>query len=152
VAAHERELRFLLPEPVLDVPADERAARTWGNDVLMAVEDVGAFVRILVPIRMTGRTSTNVGAWLGVDQADFNRAVEVWWDRAYRKVQLDGLLANTLPPWPERSLGAPIHAEVVDRDAVPFAVSSSDPVVQRILTEVWDHVTVMDDIDPGGGR
>jgi hypothetical protein len=44
---HNRHLRFVLPEPVLEVPAEDRAARTWGNEVLMMVEEIGAFVRVL---------------------------------------------------------------------------------------------------------
>gem|GEM_PF-5983322 len=46
---HNRHLRFGVPEPVLSVPKEERAARTWGNDVLMQVQGIGSFVRILIP-------------------------------------------------------------------------------------------------------
>jgi len=65
---------FRLPEPVLDVPEAERASRTWGNDVLMQVQGVGAFVRILVPVHLTGGYTVTFGAWLGLHPDDLRRA------------------------------------------------------------------------------
>ena len=62
---HNRHLRFVLPEPVLAVPVEERAARTWGNEVLMMVEEVGAFVRVLVPaeLKLDGMLANMLPPW-----------------------------------------------------------------------------------------
>ena len=61
---HRRHLRFRLP--VLEVPEEDRADRTWGNDVMMQVQAVGCFVRILIPVRLTGGYTVTYGAWLAV--------------------------------------------------------------------------------------
>jgi len=75
---HDRHLRFTVPEPVLGIPEAERPARTWGNDVLMQVQDIGAFVRILVPVNLAGSYKITYGAWLSVSPDDLRRAWEVW--------------------------------------------------------------------------
>jgi hypothetical protein len=79
------------------VPANERADRAWGNDVLMEVRDVGAFVRVLVPVRLTGGYTITYGVWLGVRAEDLRRAWEVWRTPEYTDLRLAGLLANKLP-------------------------------------------------------
>jgi hypothetical protein len=60
---HNRHIRFGVPEPVLSIPEEERAALTWGHDVLMQVEGIGGFVRILVPVKLTGGYRVTYGAW-----------------------------------------------------------------------------------------
>lgn len=139
LSAHDRHVRLKLPQPVLAVPKDEREGRTWGNDVLMSVRDVGDFVRVLIPIHIEDGTSLTFGAWLAVEQADLHRAYEVWWEPEYVGLELDGVLANHLPPWEDGVLGAPAQARVLDPDAVPYMVSSTDPLLSRVLTEVWPY-------------
>jgi hypothetical protein len=95
---HQRHLRFRLLQPVLEVPEADRTARTWGNDVLMQVQDVGAFVRVMVPVRLTGGYTVRFGAWLSVRPEDLRHAWEVWWTPAYAELRLAGVLANMLPP------------------------------------------------------
>lgn len=57
---HDRHIRFTLPDPVLDTTGRVRAPGTWMNDVdartsvMLQVPGVGAFVRALVPVRLTG--------------------------------------------------------------------------------------------------
>jgi hypothetical protein len=71
---HNRHVRFTVPERVLTVPSEDRQALTWGNDVLMQVQGVGAFVRILVPIKLTDGYTMTCGAWLGVHPDDLRHA------------------------------------------------------------------------------
>src|SRR5688500_16881938 len=91
---HNRDLRFGLPDPVLAIPEAERESRTWGNDVMMAVEGVGGFVRALLPVRLTGGYSIRYGLWLSVSSAELRQAYDVWWEDAYRDLVLNGFVAN----------------------------------------------------------
>ena len=141
---HQRHLRFRLPEPVLAVPANERADRTWGNDVLMEVRDVGAFVRVLVPVRLTGGYTITYGVWLGVRAEDLRRAWEVWRTPEYTDLRLDGLFANKLPAWERETYGRPLVATVRDPDAVPYATESDDPFMRCVLQEEWPHEPILD--------
>jgi hypothetical protein len=56
---HDRHVRFTLPDPLLNRPEKEAAAGTWMShatvreSVMMQVPDVGAFVRVLLPVRLT---------------------------------------------------------------------------------------------------
>ena len=147
---HNRHLRFNLPQPVLDlVPnEEERAAKTWGNDVLMQVRGVGAFVRVLVPVNLTGGYSVTFGAWLGVEPAALRRAYEVWWKPEYLELRLDGVLANMLPPWEADTYPRPLEAAPRVMDEVPYATVSSDETVTRILTEQWPHQPVLEAVAP----
>ena len=141
--AHNRHLRFALPEPVLDVPVAERAARTWGSDVLMQVQDVGAFVRVLVPVHLTGGFTVTFGAWLGVHPDDLRKAYELWWTEEYSGLKLEGRLANMLPPWESEIYAKPLNVVVRNRDEVPYADSSSDDFLQNVLTREWPHEHVL---------
>jgi hypothetical protein len=85
---HDRHIRFRLPEPVLDIPEAKRATRTWGNGVLMQVEGVGAFVRILVPVHLTGGYTVTFGAWLGVHPDDLPHVHAVWETDSYKDLVL----------------------------------------------------------------
>lgn len=145
---HNRDIRFTYPEPVLDVPRDEREGRTWGNDVLMRVDGVGSFVRVLVPVHLTGGHSFAFGAWLGVHPDLLRKAYDVWWEPEYEDLVLEGHLANMLPPWQEQTLGRPLRATVRTADEIPYAASSSDEFLQRILTTEWSHEEVLGALAP----
>lgn len=140
---HDRHRRFVLPEPVLAVPEHERAARTWGNDVLMAVRDLGSFVRILVPVRLTGGYAVTFAAWLGVHPDDLRYSYEVWNDAQYAALELDGRLANRLPPWEEETYARPLRATVRDLGQLPYAADSSDAGLQHVLSTEWAHEPVL---------
>jgi hypothetical protein len=136
-------MRFGLPEPVLAVPEAERAARMWGNEVLMQVEGVGSFVRILVPVKLTGGFTVTYGAWLGVDSKDLRHAWEVWLEPSYASLRLEGVLANMLPAWESQTYVKPVEAAVLNPEHVPYAVSSSDEFMQRVLEAEWPHELVL---------
>ncbi len=145
---HNRHLRFRLPQPVLEIPEDERAGRTWGNEDLMQVEGIGAFVRVLVPVHLTGGYTLTFGAWLGVHPDDLRRAFETWWQPEYQGLRLEGRLANLLPPWEEETYTKPVAATVEDPDAVPYATESSDDMMQRVLTSEWPHEVILAAVAP----
>jgi hypothetical protein len=72
VEGHDRHVRFRLPDPVLQVPERDERQGTWKTDqdpnaaVMMMVPDVGAFVRALLPVRLTGGYTVTFGVWIGV--------------------------------------------------------------------------------------
>jgi hypothetical protein len=145
---HNRHLRFVLPEPVLVVPVEDRAARTWGNDVLMMVRDVGAFVRVLVPVHLSGGYTVTFGTWLGVHPDDLRHTYEIWFTPGYSGLELEGRLANMLPPWEEQTYGRPLNVKVRNTDEVPYATASSDSDLQHVLTNEWPHEFVLAAVAP----
>ena len=149
---HNRHLRFKLPQPVLDVPEHEREARTWGNDVLMQVQGVGAFVRVLVRVKLTGGYSVTFGSWLSVSPDDLRHAYEIWWKPEYASLRLHGALANMLPGWEAETYVQPLEAAVLDREAVPYAVASTDAFMQKVLSDEWPHEAVLAAVAPFDGR
>lgn len=138
---HNRHVRFQLPDPVLDVPADERPALTWGNDVMTQVKGVGAFVRSLLPVRLSGGHTLTYGLWLSVHPDDLRRAYTTWTSESYVDLVLDGLVANDVQPW--GLLGRPARAIVKDPDHTPYLHSSSDDVMSAVLNDEWPHDLVL---------
>ena len=58
--AHDRHLRFTLPDPVLATEERERAPGAWlshddaSASVMRQIPGVGPFVRCLLPVHLTG--------------------------------------------------------------------------------------------------
>ncbi len=149
---HNRHIRFGVPEPVLAIPKEDRAAVTWGNDVLMQVKGIGGFVRILVPIKLTGGYTVTYGAWLSVDSPTLQRAWELWEDEGYKDLRLHGVLANMLPGWEEETYVKPIEAAVINTEHTPYAVASPDEFMSRVLNDEWPHEFVLAAIAPFEGQ
>lgn len=148
VDAHDRHVRFTLPDPVLDRPGQAEGAWLSGPDpaasVMMVVEDLGGFVRCLLPVRLTEGFTVTFGVWLGVHPDEVRRAFEVWWQPAYRDLVLTGRLANALPGW--GLLGTDARAVVQDVDATPYVVESADPQLTRVLKAEWPHDEVLSNL------
>jgi len=140
---HNRHIRFKLPEPVLAIPEEDRKAITWGNDVLMAVKDLGSFVRILIPIKLSGGYTVTYSAWLSVHSSDLKRAWEVWTDDAYVDLKLFGYLANKLPTWEVETFTKPLQAAVLNVEHTPYAVDSSDEFMRRLIHDEWPHEEIL---------
>jgi hypothetical protein len=148
---HYRDYRFRLPEPVVVLPEREKTQGTWMSEpdpiqaVMMQVPELGGFVRCLLPVRLTGGHSIRFGVWLGVHPNDLRRAFDHWWTSDYPDLVVEGRLANRLPVWD--LFGSPARAEVVDANATPCIVSSQDPDLARVLTEIWQHGDVLSAIE-----
>jgi hypothetical protein len=150
VTEHNRHFRFTLPDPVLKLPEREATPGTWMShasareSVMMQVPHVGAFVRALLPVHLTGHDSVTFGVWLAIDTRGkrLQSLVEVWWDDTrYAGLRLEGWLGNTLPLW--GLLAAPVTAEVRDVGETPYCVGSSDEALSRVLADDWDRDTVL---------
>jgi len=111
--------------------------------VLLQVDEVGAFVRVLLPITLTGGFSMTIGTWLGIDPAQLGHVWESWNTNEYMDLTLDGYLANAIEPWGTSLLGAPASARVRDSDQLPYLTSSRDPELDRVLSAEWPHEPVL---------
>lgn len=150
VQAHDRHARFRLPEPVLAVPRQEKTPGSWLShdspltSVMMQVPSVGAFVRALLPISLTGGHTVTYGLWVAVDPRDLQRALAVWWEPAYQDLRLDGALANSIQPW--GLLAAPVSLAVRDPGQTPYCSASPDPQLSRVLNDQWPHDAILDSL------
>jgi hypothetical protein len=146
--AHDRHVRFRFPSPVLDRSQDGLPDGTWlshedpGTSVMMQVPGVGAFVRALLPVQLTGGHTVTYGVWVGIHPDDLQRAFGVWWQPEYTGLTVDGALANALQPW--GLLAAPVRLAVRDSEQTPYCVHSPDPLLSRVLTETWPHPEILD--------
>jgi hypothetical protein len=144
---HDRQIRYGLPDPVLDLPDREATEGTWlshdtpGESVMMEVLGLGAFIRALLPVRLTGGYSVTYGVWIGVHPDDMRRAFDVWWEPEYADLRLSGMLANRIKPW--EVFGAPVELGVRDTDQTPWCNASPDPALTAVLTDEWDHDLVL---------
>jgi hypothetical protein len=140
---HDRHVRFVKPDPVLDARDQDRVNGAWlshadaGSSVMMQIPGVGSFVRALLPVDLTGGYTVTFGVWVGVDPDELQRAFAVWWEPAYKDLRLSGRLANAIGPW--GLLAASVELEVLDPAQSPYCVASSDPMLAKVLRTQWPH-------------
>ena len=72
---------------------------------------------------------------------DLQHAFRVWREPEYQDLRLEGALANSVPPW--GLLAAPVTLAVKDPEHTPYCVSSSDPMLSRVLSQEWPHNDVL---------
>lgn len=135
------DIRFGLPDAVLDAPESPR--RTLGADALLRVDEVGFFVRCLLPLRLSEDTELVLGTWLEVDEDTLRRAASVWYDEAaYPDLVVRGRLANAVQPWGAEALGLEMTGRISDPGELPYLVEGHGPTAVRLLGEIWgrDHV------------
>ena len=140
---HDRHVRMLLPDPVLPLSEEERKQRTWGGDELLQVQGVGAFVRVLLPIRLMDGYSLTLGTWLAIDPALLHGVWAAWSTDRYANLALDGYLANAIPPWGDAVLGAPASAAVRDPGQFPYIHASEHALLGSILSTELPHDEVL---------
>ena len=140
---HNRQVRFKRPDAVFAIPGDDLAGRVWGDDPLLAVKDVGFFVRTLLPVKLTGGYTVTFGIWLTVESDVLYQAYQVWHASEYADLEISGEVANALPNWGEAVVGGRVSTEVRDPDQIPYVCGSDDPLILRILTDEWPHDEVL---------
>jgi hypothetical protein len=144
---HDRNVRFRLPDPVLAHPQQERAPGSWLShgsaepSVMMQIPGIGAFVRALLAVKLTGGHTVTYGVWTGIAPQDLQRAFQTWWQPEYQDLRLEGLLANSVQPW--GMLAAPVTLAVRDREQTPYCERSTDPVLSQVLSKEWPHEEVL---------
>jgi hypothetical protein len=144
---HDRHVRFRLPGPVLHSPKQDRTPGSWlsGADatasVLMQIPGIGAFVRALLPVHLSGGYRVTYGVWVGIHPDDLQRSAAAWWAPEYAQLRLAGHLANQIPPW--GLLASRVELGVVNPKHTPYCVASSDSHLSAILNDEWDHELVL---------
>ncbi|MHA6761845.1 DUF2199 domain-containing protein [Streptacidiphilus sp. PAMC 29251] len=136
------DVRFGLPDAVLGSGESSRR-HPHGLQALLATDNLGSFIRCLLPIGLTGDIELVIGTWLRISDADLALARDVWEEPAYGDLVLHGSLANSIRPWGDELLGAPVTIAVRERHEIPYATASEHPVVSRILTSTWDRDYVL---------
>jgi hypothetical protein len=127
-------VRCFLPDALLAVPTADRAPR-WGTQALLYAPDVGAFMRVLLPLRLTGGMSLTYGTWIAISDEDFGHAMACWDAPAYAELRISGTLANAITPWRAETLDAPVTTAVRDVGQIPYVID--------LLTGEYDRDTVL---------
>jgi hypothetical protein len=141
MADQDLAVRSTWPDPMLALSPEEREA-TWGNNHLREAPGIGAFVRCLMPVRLTGGGSIEYSVWISVDPPVVHHAAEIWETPAYADLQLEGRVANSIKPWADL-MGAPARAEVRDEESIPYLAADEGTLLHRVLHEEWDRDDVL---------
>lgn len=145
--AHDRHVRFRLPEPVLTSPGQEKVPGAWlshdspETSVMMQIPSLGAFARALLPVRLTGGHTVTYGVWVAVHPGDLQRAFGVWREPQYQDLRLEGALANSIKPW--GLLAAPVSLAVRDPQQTPYCSGSPEQQLSRVLGQEWPHEDIL---------
>ena len=142
-SAHDRDVRFRLPDPVLNSPDQHMAEDSWLSDpdpniaTLMQIPYISPFVRALLPVRLEGGHELRFGVWIAIHPDDLQHACRVWNSPEYSDLKLTGYLANKIQPWGIYKV--PVKLAVLNPDHTPYCVSSSDQELNDVLTKEWPH-------------
>ena len=133
--AHQRSVRYQLPDVLFALPDADKEALWLAPSVAadLAAYGTRGFVRVLIPIHLDDDDSVTFGAWLELTYDDFERVLRTWTTDRYGGLEIEGRLANALPPWGSQLLGRHCRAAVLVESQIPYVVSSSDPVLLGIL-------------------
>jgi hypothetical protein len=130
------------PDPVADMTEEERDEHVrFRSDAVVATDNIGGFVRALLPVPLTdGRTAT-IGVWISVEADVYVHVTKVGrGELDYTQLQFEGRLANSLEPLSERILGAPVSAGLpadATRLRMPHVLGSPAPETSAILNGHW---------------
>nr|WP_240894872.1 DUF2199 domain-containing protein [Kineococcus siccus] len=140
-SATDRHVRFSWPDALLEAAQHGlRIEELWlshdtvESSVMMQTSEA-AFVRVLLPIRLDDLSTITYSVWFRVELHDMHRAFLAWTGPQYSQLRLEGRLANDIPPG--QALDARGVAVVRDPDQTPYLDDSNDPMLNRLLAEVW---------------
>jgi hypothetical protein len=133
-------ITFAQPDVIHDIP--EALLETWGGDPFLAIKDVGFFVRVVLPVKLDDGSIVDFGTWLEVHSEDFRTAWRTWNAPEYADLSIQGYVDNEIGPW-GRLPHELITAAVVNPDEIPHLVSTTNPLVTRILEETWPAAEVL---------
>jgi hypothetical protein len=143
LAAHGRDVRFRLPDPVLNSPEQHRAEGSWLSEpdpvtaTLMQVPNISPFVRALLPVKLQGGHEFRFGVWIAIHPDDLQDAFRVWNAPEYANLKLTGYLANKIQPW--GLFAVPVNLAVLNAEQTPYCVSSPNEELNDVLTREWPH-------------
>lgn len=115
---------------------------TWGGDPFLAIKNVGFFIRVILPIKLTDDFAIDFGTWLEIYNEDFKAAWAAWNFPEYKDLEIEGYIANQIAPF-EKFPHALVKATVREVEHVPYLTSSANETYMKLLTETWPHATVL---------
>jgi hypothetical protein len=137
-----RPFSITFEQPDVISQIEPELLETWGGDPFLAIKNVGFFVRVILPIRLTDGYAVDFGTWLEVDSDSFRTAWQSWNFPEYKDLELEGYVANEIEPW-TKFPHALVKATVRDMEQVPYLTSSENEVFGRVLAETWPHPEVL---------
>jgi hypothetical protein len=146
VDLHDQHVRFSKPDPVLQA-GETSASDIWmsgadaNSSVMMQVNNVGAFVRALLPVKLTAGHTITYGVWVGINPAELRHVFDTWWSPGYPNLVITGFIANTVKPW--GLLGSPVQLRVLNPEHTPYCVESMDERLRGVIKDQWDHELVL---------
>ena len=108
---------------------------------MMQVPGAGPFVRALLPVHLSGGHTITFGVWVSISPDDLQRTFKVWWEDDYIDLELDGILANDIPPW--NLVGSPVKLQVRDKNHTPYCVASTDQLLESVISSTWPHEEIL---------
>ncbi|BEL02946.1 hypothetical protein Q0Z83_011370 [Actinoplanes sichuanensis] len=135
------DVRIVDADPILALTEEQRAEVRGGRS-LREADGIGAFIRCLMPIRLTGGGRLTYSAWLKVPAEQFRHAREIWQTAEYPNLTLTGEMANAIQPFTE-IYGEPASAAIRDADSLPYLSAPEGTLLWRVLNEVWDRDDVL---------
>ncbi len=133
-------ITFGLPDVYFDI--EEELRDTWGDDPFLAIKNVGFFLRVLLPVKLTDGFSVDFGTWLEIDAPDFRNAWQTWNFPEYADLVVEGYVANEIKPW-NQFPHALVRAVVRDTAQVPYLDSCANQLTTKIIEDTWPHAEVL---------
>jgi hypothetical protein len=131
---------FEQPDVVFQI--EPELLQTWGADPFIAVKDVGFFIRVILPLRLSDGFAVDFGTWLEVHSDTFKEAWKAWNFPEYKDLVVEGYLANTIAPLGEFPF-ALTKAVVRAMDEVPYVDTSASPEIIEMLARTWPHAEIL---------
>jgi hypothetical protein len=133
-------ITFGYPDVYFEI--EEELLDTWGEDPFLAIKNVGFFLRVLLPVKLTDGYSALFGTWLEIDADDFRKAWNAWNFPEYADLVVEGYVANEIEPW-KRLPHELVRAVVRDMAQVPYLASSANLLTTKIIEDTWPHDEVL---------
>ena len=115
---------------------------TWGGDPFLAIKNVGFFVRVILPVKLSDGFAIDFGTWLEVYNDDFRQAWQTWNFPEYKDLVIEGYVANEIEPF-DRFPHELVKATVRLPEHVPYLTSSEDETFTKLLGDTWPHAKVL---------
>lgn len=114
---------------------DRGATLSWYDGRVLAVQDFGFTIRVVLPISLDTGETVRLEVWVVLDFGDSGELASEL-ETGWRGVPARGLLLNVVEPWPE-VYGAPVTFAGEPGEWLPRVTGSEHPVLRRVLTEKW---------------
>ena len=133
-------ITFGLPDVIFEIP--DTLLQTWGDDPFLAIKDIGFFVRVILPVKLTDGFAVNFGTWLEINAEDFRKAWQMWNFPEYADLEFQGYVANEIEPW-KPFPHALVKATVREMEQVPYLTGAENAAFVKLLGETWPHADVL---------